>query len=496
MKRFTSKKQCMFIIVIFNLVLLLFYSISIIFKNESRISPEKFPVSHAFINSVYYYPTSKSLGKNALAFTMALDQYSHSMKNHKFTVLGYNSTHSTESIATSQTEGIRICRYVTLMARTNTVDNLEKIKIESNGVSVEIPFKIARYTAPKPVIICISPQFAAEQWQMFLMHVHVANRFGGHLHIYLTSIIESYFKLMKEYERQGYITLDYWLRMKFSDPKTPYIEPNENVEWRHQAGAQTDCLLQYKEAAEYIAFFDMDDILFPKEYPIYLEEFNSVLAAHPGTNYLFYGRREHEFVKASTLSDFSFTDLVKSLRSSQTIKNGKVVVRPDAYNSTWIHNSQHVSFDTSVKVKSPSLVHVQLPVDKNGKRNHSRDLWKIEFGSLNETIREEDVRAIEEDINRMKNSTVISTLALLLPNSDFYLPIVFKCYFDAFYKAAFVARTGVPRCPNADICDLPQREDYKCIHSDAQYISGPDMRPVTYHFSTSTFWSKDIGCYQ
>lgn len=102
---------------------------------------------------------------------------------------------------------------------------------------------------------------------------------------------------MKEYERQGYITLDYWLRMKFSDPKTPYIEPNENVEWRHQAGAQTDCLLQYKEAAEYIAFFDMDDILFPKEYPIYLEEFNSVLAAHPGTNYLFYGRREHEFVK-------------------------------------------------------------------------------------------------------------------------------------------------------------------------------------------------------
>lgn len=156
MKRFTSKKQCMFIIVIFNLVLLLFYSISIIFKNESRISPEKFPVSHAFINSVYYYPTSKSwvffiqygyiivlfpyysLGKNALAFTMALDQYSHSMKNHKFTVLGYNSTHSTESIATSQTEGIRICRYVTLMARTNTVDNLEKIKIESNGVSVEV----------------------------------------------------------------------------------------------------------------------------------------------------------------------------------------------------------------------------------------------------------------------------------------------------------------------------------------------------------------------
>ncbi|CCD62008.1 Glycosyltransferase family 92 protein ZK381.2 [Caenorhabditis elegans] len=503
MRWFINYKPCLLIILIFNSVILLFILIrkssqpfSNILTDPSGTSREKLPVSHAFINSVYYYPTSKSLGENALAFTMAIDQHSYSMKNHTFTVLGYNSTDSVESIATSQTEGISRCRYVTMMARTNTVENLEKLKIESQGVSVEVPFRIARYSAPKPVIICISPQFAAEQWQMFVMHVHAANRFGGHLHIYLTSIIESYFQLMQEYERQGYITLDYWLRMKFSNTKTPYYEPNENVEWRHQAGAQTDCLLQYKEAAEYIAFFDMDDILFPKNYPTYLEEFNSVLAANPGKNYLFYGRREHEFVKASTLTEFSFTELVQSLRSSQTVKRGKVVVRPEAYNSTWIHNSKHVSFETSVQVKSPTLVHVQLPVDKNGKRNDSRDLWKIKFGPLNETIREDDIRAIEDDINRIKNLAVISSIGPFLPSSDFYLPIVFKCYFDSFYKDTFVTKIGVRRCPNADICDLPQREDYKCIHSDAQYYSGPDMQPVTYHFTTDSFWSKDIGCYQ
>ena len=172
---------------------------------------------------------------------------------------------------------------------------------------------MARYTAPKPVIICISPQFVAEQWQIFLMHVHVANRwvlflgsfkntsyrFGGHLHIYLTSIIESFFELMKEYEREGYLTLDFWLRMKFEHTTTPYFEPNENIEWRNQAGAQTDCLLQYKEAAEYISFFDMDDILFPKNYPTYLEEFNAEWALQPDATSVFYGRREHEFVKGN-----------------------------------------------------------------------------------------------------------------------------------------------------------------------------------------------------
>ncbi|CAI2352025.1 unnamed protein product [Caenorhabditis sp. 36 PRJEB53466] len=474
-----------------------FYTVeSTTFDDPLGNSRQKLKVSHAFINSVYFYPKSKSLGPNAVAFTMAIDQRSHSMRNHTFTVIGSNSTDTHASVATSQAEGIGSCRYTTLMARTNTVENMNKLEIESNGVRVEIPFKVARYTAPSPVIICISPQFVAEQWQMFLMHVHAAHRFGGHLHVYVTSMIAAYFELMKEYERQGYMTLDFWLRMKFTHSQTAYFEPNANVEWRNQASAETDCLLQYKEAAEYIAFFDMDDILFPKNYPTYLEEFNAVLAANPGATYLFYGRREHEFIKAETLPEFSFTELVESLKSSRVVKRGKVVVRPEAYNSTWIHYSKHVSFEKRVNVTSPTLVHVQLPIDKHGNRSSSRNLWKIQFGTLNETIRDDDVRAIEKDVNRIKSLTNVASIAHYLPSKDFYLPIVFKCYYDAFYGPAFVEKTGVRGCPNADFCELPQREEYKCVHSNAQYFSGPHMEPVTYHFTQDSHWSRAIGCYQ
>lgn len=102
---------------------------------------------------------------------------------------------------------------------------------------------------------------------------------------------------MREYEKRKYLTLDFWLRMKFTDTKTPFFEPNRHVEWRNQAGAQIDCLLQYKEAAEFIAFFDMDDILFPKTYPTYLQEFRAEWEVDPTSNSIFYGRREHEFVK-------------------------------------------------------------------------------------------------------------------------------------------------------------------------------------------------------
>ncbi|PIC29290.1 hypothetical protein B9Z55_020925 [Caenorhabditis nigoni] len=433
------------------------------------------------------------LGENAIALNMVVDCKSHNVDNATYSVMGSNDTHRELSKAPSQIEGVPSCRYTTAMARTNTVANLTKLEMESEGVTVEIPFKVARYTSPKPVVICISPQFVAEQWQIFMMQVHVAHRFYAHLHIYLTSIIESYFHLMREYERRGYLTIDFWLRMKFAKSETPFFEPNGHVEWRNQAGAQIDCLLQYKEAAEYIAFFDMDDILFPKNYQTYLEEFSAEWLVDPTSNSIYYGRREHEFVKAETLSEFNFKDLVSSLRSSPTVKRGKVVVRPDRYNSTWIHYSWH---DLNRReILSPNLVHVQRPLQKNGS-NKITETWKMEFGAFNETIKQEDIEAIEEDMKLMKELPNISKISQKLPKSDFYLPIVFDCYYKAFYGAAFDNKPGGFGCPNADLCELPQREEYRCVHSDANYFSGPHMEPLTFHFANNSFWSWSIGCYQ
>uniref|UniRef100_A0A1I7V020 Glycosyltransferase family 92 protein n=1 Tax=Caenorhabditis tropicalis TaxID=1561998 RepID=A0A1I7V020_9PELO len=480
--------------------------------DPTRRLSRKLPVSHVFITSAYYYPTSKSLGQNAIALNMVVDSVNFNVEEATYNVVGSNGTHEKLTVATSKVEGVPSCRYTTAMARTNTVENLMKLEMESNGVKVEVPFKMARYTAPKPVIICISPQFVAEQWQMFLMHVHVANRFvsfktshkifgtsrfGGHLHMYITSMVESYFELMREYEKRGYLTLDYWLRMKFEQAQTPYFEPNGNIEWRNQAGAETDCLLQYKEAAEYIAFFDMDDILFPATYPTYLEEFNAEWALQPNATSLLYGRREHEFIKAQTMSEFSFTELVESLRSSPTVKRGKVVVKPETYNHTWIHYSWHEDISTRHNVSFPHLIHVQRPLQKNGNNNITQ-LWKMEFGPLNETIRAEDLKEIEEDYWRIRNNSRVFEISKRLPYQDFYLPIVFKCYYDSFYGFIFdrVRRNGPMQCPNADLCELPQRDDYRCIHSDAEYFSGPHMEPFTFHFSSNSFWSKDIGCYQ
>ena len=53
-----------------------------------------------------------------------------------------------------------------------------------------------------------------------------------------------------------------------------------------------------------------------------------------------------QFIPAETLSEFNFPDLLESLRSSDEMGTGKVVVRPDRYNSTWIHYSKNEDLTT------------------------------------------------------------------------------------------------------------------------------------------------------
>lgn len=149
----------------------------------------------------------------------------------------------------------------------------------------------------------------------------------------------------------------------------------------------------------------------------------------------------------------------------------------------------------SREIVSPNLVHVQRPLEEDS-NNEMTDVWQMEFGVLNETIRQSDIKAIDKDIARMKKIPKIKKIASKLPLTDFYLPIVFQCYYAAFYGAAFDGRAGGFGCPNADNCRLPQREEHKCVHSDAEYYSGPHMVPFTYHFSNNSFWNWNIGCYQ
>ncbi|KIH50032.1 hypothetical protein ANCDUO_19892, partial [Ancylostoma duodenale] len=130
---------------------------------------------------------------------------------------------------------------------------------------VEIPFR-EPVAKKHDVVTCIAPLFGNEQWQQALFAAH------------------------------GYLTIQPWLRISLLTISELDFNPNVNVEFRNQAAAQTDCLLQYKESASYIAFVDLDDVLIPRLAGSYLDEFAHLFHSMPNVAYIHYTKENTKLV--------------------------------------------------------------------------------------------------------------------------------------------------------------------------------------------------------
>ncbi|ULT88109.1 hypothetical protein L3Y34_007365 [Caenorhabditis briggsae] len=372
------------------------------------------------------------------------------------------------------------CVYVNVVAHATGIPKMEKLKIVDSTAKLKTPFRLSRTSAPAPV--CISPQFVAEQWQIFVVHALIAHHFGGHLHLYVTSMLESYFNLVKEYEKLGYVTVDFWMRYRFQNSSLDSPEPNSNVEWRNQAGATTDCLLQYKEVASFITFVDLDDVLIPRGYNSYYDEFSSLYYFYPDILTFQYPKRE---IMLHNKHNFENVDLVEQFCHpwfANTEDTGKTVARPPDLNSMWIHRSFYVP-DKNMRVVDHNFL-IQRPVDTNGQDPITYEMKSFsihEHLKLNESVME----PVQRELKKLLNSKSFRKVTSKLPTHSYYFPIMFRCYFEKYYRS--LDNT----CPNGEGCLIPQRTDLPCVHSNADYKSGPAMNPITFHYHSNPKWSKD-----
>ncbi|KAF1752677.1 hypothetical protein GCK72_019232 [Caenorhabditis remanei] len=402
------------------------------------------------------------------------------------------------------------CDYSLITAQSNFMHQMHTLEIESEGIYVKIPFKTPKYSAPKPVVFCVSPQFAAEQWQTFLVQLHVSKRYGAHLQLYVVSMVESYFNLIKEYEKLGLVSIEPWLTIKFPVTDGPYLEPNRNVELRNQAAAHTDCLLMYKESVSFVGILDMDDILIPTNANSYYEEFEREYAGSWEISALHYDKFDYTTIKTGELKSQSITSIVKNSRRLRTKDAGKSFLRPERFNSTWSHYSRNSDrkpiylsphhepiFWQRKLVSNNGIYHLKKMLYVNSTSVPGGALPVNPGDNITALISEQHLREIDEDMKKMLTRPEIANLSASLPKDDFYMDIVFSCYNESFYHIRDTQWLyNDITCVNAFNCELPQREDMPCIHSDATYHSGPSMWPITYHYATDSFFSSDIGCYQ
>ncbi|CAB3398529.1 unnamed protein product [Caenorhabditis bovis] len=463
-------------------------------------------LTNSFITSAYYYETSKSLGKNAVALVLLMSKYTTSnLEDYKIQIVANKGDSFSSSIASLKKESTNPskCEYVMMMAQTNLdVDNPDGIFIESKGSRVQIPFKTPRESVISRVVVCIAPQFLAEKWQTFLMHIHVVKRYQAHMHIYVTSMIQKYFEMLQVYEKLGYLTVDFWLRPKFDKTEIVASDPNSEVEWRNQAGAQTDCLLQYKEAADFIAFFDIDDILIPRNSYNYYEEFTKVYSSAPSYASIFYQKRNVLVEKVANARNFSFRGLFSTMDVKSDVEFGKTVVKTENYNSTWIHYTKQIPLTLRIHSLDNELMHIKDFLDRELNGTAEFRIPMVYNTTTEPLIRENDINFLENDFRKVHSSEEMKAIAGELNYQNWFGPIIFKCYNETFYHPWFVEGHRFDTiCPNVDYCEIPQRDDIKCIHSDAKYISGRTMDPLTFHWAIEPFWEhehEDVGacCWQ
>ncbi|KAF1750309.1 hypothetical protein GCK72_016857 [Caenorhabditis remanei] len=132
---------------------------------------------------------------------------------------------------------------------------MEKLEIVGG---IEIPLKMP-VSQQYPVVFCIAPssQDSTLNWPDLIFQIHVSRYYGAHLHFYLTNVSSPIYDFLKIYQSQKYITLQPWLKTSNSTDGAVY----------------TDCLLQYKDATDYIGFMGPNEILIPSGASSYYEEF-------------------------------------------------------------------------------------------------------------------------------------------------------------------------------------------------------------------------------
>ncbi|PIC24984.1 hypothetical protein B9Z55_018089 [Caenorhabditis nigoni] len=343
-----------------------------------------------------------------------------------------------------------VCQMITIFATAQLIPNVKSISMVGNNGMADIPFVIPSYKK-RDVVVCISPLFVSEQWQNFLLAVHIYKKYGAHMNLYLISAVTSFYDLMKEYEKEGYMTIQPWIKVTFPGVPITTADPHNEIEFRNQAACQTDCLLQFKESARFVTFLDLDDVLIPRIAPTYVEEFQKLMDGKNKLAYMTYHKENYDVTTMRDSSKFSLTNMFANLELK--------------------HLTDQQS--TNENVEPP------LYYDNSSAR----------------IITSKEIQELEDDLRKMIEKPRISKIYSKLPNNHYYRDLVVNCYNDRYYRYDHAGRIGEMKCPGPHLCGFHQHPKITCMHVNATHIPMKTLHPITYYYATNPYFTGDIGCY-
>uniref|UniRef100_A0A914R1A4 Glycosyltransferase family 92 protein n=1 Tax=Panagrolaimus davidi TaxID=227884 RepID=A0A914R1A4_9BILA len=256
------------------------------------------------------------------------------------------------------------CAFEFFIASCPTVSNPDYFGLTSPRTDIYVELN---YDLPVrenyPVLMCYPPMVYESRWQQIIFAIEIYQYYGTDMQIqYINSAMTEIVDLLKIYEKKGFIKTENFAFVDFDDKTVSKIGINPMLELnsRNQPLALTDCLMKYRESAEFIIIADVDDILFPERKPFY-NEFSFWSKVYSNFSAFMYYRSYAKIEVAETFEEFSFEKTIKSLKKIDVLDFGKTVYKTKNVEAAWIHWPPFKNRTTAtVPPNKGRMLHVQV----------------------------------------------------------------------------------------------------------------------------------------
>ncbi|KAH7718831.1 Protein F59C6.8, partial [Aphelenchoides avenae] len=156
---------------------------------------------------------------------------------------------------------------------------------------------------------------------------------------YFESMLTEIYDLLRVYERANAAKIVNWPKIAVDEQTLRELgyDPSLETEVKNQPTAYNDCLLRYKDAAEFIMFGDTDDVLYPRKGRTYLEEFRLLSRMFPAAGAFLYPRYTGNFESSRFTQNYSLRKLINSVQITDRWVSEKYVGIPSRVKASFIH---------------------------------------------------------------------------------------------------------------------------------------------------------------
>ncbi|CAD5214908.1 unnamed protein product [Bursaphelenchus okinawaensis] len=336
------------------------------------------------------------------------------------------------------TDGGYLCSWKNYEIICNFNQPVESVRlVDESGYGPTIP--VAKPVTRKiPLVACLSRTFYFDNWPVLLTALEMYAASGvNEFDLRIMNIIKEIYDILKLYETKINLNVEPGLVI----PKIAGYDPNVRTAAINQRMCYNECFYKYREAAEFILFADLDDVIFATTGNLLVaaRQYHSLHPEVAGFEFLW---RNAEYNKVSSTSSFSLDDIFNGLELEKHQDVGKSIVIPKKLPFSTLH------FVRGMQYKGVALQSMNV-TEKDGFTLHLRN------------IRSEPIRKSQYPEEMKFFMTTVSTNFLKRKNDSDFKKALENLPQDPFFAPQLRASTD--KLPTKKAVNLSYQNRYKCI---------------------------------